>query len=122
MAKQRVEIEVDVPDGFEFTGEYRCITGGEWGLHAYEPKAFRCEFSEPSTTRFLILRKVEPVRESKYAPLYFHSKGSFWVGEIVSSREHAIASAMSCSSELVTILRLEFENARPVSATVEGVK
>lgn len=43
MPKQKIEIEVDVPDGWEATGEY-----------------------DPGLPRYLILRRKEPVRESRW--------------------------------------------------------
>lgn len=55
--KTKVEIEVDVPEGFELTGEIRPPMVGEWFLTNFE-EARVCEADY--AMRRLILRKVEP--------------------------------------------------------------
>jgi hypothetical protein len=110
MAKQRVEIDDSiVPAGYVVTGEYRrpfpdepvlTTTGEARTIHAND----QCGLS----VYRIILRKVEPVRESRWGFAYAPFK----------TREEYIAAYPDAEIPV----RVEFENARPVSATVEGVE
>ena len=63
MAKQRIEIEVDVPEGWVFTGEYRHVQPNDHYMP--EPSSAACWLADdPTDDAYLILRRVEPVRES----------------------------------------------------------
>ena len=62
MPKQKIQLELDVPEGFEATGEYRCRKPGETvlidgGAYTSDLSGFNAEFP--------ILRKVEPKRHEQ---------------------------------------------------------
>lgn len=60
MAKQKVEIEVYVPEGWELTGEYRAPVTGEhflWVSVADFAKPATCDFYE---SRYPILQPLPP--------------------------------------------------------------
>lgn len=59
MAKQNVLIEVDVPDGWEATGEFRAPVVGEF--HAQHGKAISVNIN--FATPRIILRRVKQYRE-----------------------------------------------------------
>lgn len=81
MPKQKIEIEVDVPDGWEATGEY-----------------------DPGLPRYLILRRKEPVRESRWSPALFN-----------------YPTAKSCSNACfgAPAIRGEFVDGKLVAVTLE---
>jgi hypothetical protein len=60
MAKQRIEIEVEIPPGYEATGEHRKVSKDEYWLDA-SGAAFQWEELAPSSGRYIILRKIEPL-------------------------------------------------------------
>lgn len=63
MSKQKIEIEVDIPLGYEATGEFRHMREGDfafdvdWNVHSFAWNAAR--FKMPIIK--LILRRVEPL-------------------------------------------------------------
>ena len=57
MAKQT--ITVDVPDGWEATGEYRLVQNGEWYLRV-DGGAGQWTYSVATTSNWPVLRRVEP--------------------------------------------------------------
>jgi hypothetical protein len=65
MARQKIEVEVDLPDGFESTGEYRFPTDGDWvscGFGGDEhPCAVRWQTTGFAKGKYLILRRKEPL-------------------------------------------------------------
>lgn len=101
MANQKIEIEVDVPEGFQAVA-YRPYGIGEWYLHQSGPKIGDCNAIYP----WLILRKVEPVRESRWYP---------------ASLEWGYVSLTAVRSAYPTgpYVRIAFENGVPVYVTLE---
>jgi hypothetical protein len=101
MAKQVIQIAVDVPEGFEISGDFvlRNVRMDGSAVDGHIP-----------------LRKVEPVRESRWINLY----GADSVTASVFSDRDACDRHSSHTRKAV--LRIDYENARPVSATVEGVE
>ena len=62
MPKQKIEIEVDVPeDGYEATGEYTNAADGDWYLD--HMNRVRCWSGQKSQCRYIILRRVKQYRE-----------------------------------------------------------
>lgn len=57
MAKQKIEIEVDIPDGYEATGELRKVESGDCFLSLGNP--VQIWTGSTSVQRYLILRKKE---------------------------------------------------------------
>ncbi len=58
MAKTKIEFEVDIPEGYEYTGEYRKIRQGE----TYLNRNWQAEVWEPSCitmSLYPVLRKTE---------------------------------------------------------------
>ncbi len=57
----QVDLQVEVPKGYELTGEYRIPSIGEYFLNSYNhPAVANCEF----VSRWLILRKVDTWRDA----------------------------------------------------------
>lgn len=98
MAKQRVEVEVDVPDGWQATGEFRSgvINGFDTSLIGR-----------------LIIRKIEPVRESRWENLY--ALGSCrGMRHINRSLADETAVEGRCA-----VIRIDYENNAPVNVALE---
>jgi hypothetical protein len=115
MAKQVIHIAVDVPEGWEATGEWRKAVNGEYYI-GWPGKEAQWLMGLESPVEVFILRKVEPVRESRWINLY----GADSVTASVFSDRDACDRHSSHTRKAV--LRIDYENARPVSATVEGVE
>lgn len=109
MAKQKVEIEVDVPVGFEAV-EYRACSEGDWYLG--HGGAFRS--SGNTSAPWLILRKVEPKRETRWLNLYAPTSTATPIfQESIERCEHW------ATVHRAGILRVDFENDIPVSVSLE---
>lgn len=54
MPKQKIEIELDVPDGWELTGEFRKAEVGEYSITADEPLH---KWTIPTSSSYFIVRK-----------------------------------------------------------------
>lgn len=65
--KQQVTMELDIPEGFEATGEYREVQTQEWyaDINSDHVRQWRCD--GPSSSEYLILRKLLPPAP-KYIP------------------------------------------------------
>jgi len=79
--KERVELELDVPDGFRFTGEVRSPRLGEyyWSTNWNSPAHVGVDDSEGKAS-FLILEKVEPITvkvDPSLIPDGFEATGEF---------------------------------------------
>ena len=58
MAKTKIEFEVDIPEGYEWTGECRKVLRGEWHLsNEGVPEVW--DVTAQSCSRYPILRKAE---------------------------------------------------------------
>lgn len=108
MAKQRIEIDVDVPEGFEATGEFRCAVIGDFYI-AWPGRAARWGMSSPSPAEVVILRKVEPVRESRWG----------WVCCVNTTLEQANSNRHLYSGPLV---RADYEDGKIVSVALESAE
>jgi hypothetical protein len=105
--RQKVEIEVDpAPAGYRYTGEYRRVAPGEH--YAYEGESHKC-YGERGC--YLILEKLEPKRESRWANLYQHRSGM-----LCRSRDECTDAL---SGERVSIIRIDYEDGKPVAVTLE---
>jgi len=58
MTKTKIEIELDIPEGYEYAGEYRRIARGELYLDN-ERNASVWEFSSWTASHYALLRKAE---------------------------------------------------------------
>lgn len=90
MSKQRIEIEVDVPEGHECTGEFQ--------------PGVLCD----GVTKLiggLILRKVEPVKETRYG----------WV----CARHSTAESARTKHDGKIDVVRCDFEDGKLVNVALE---
>lgn len=63
----KVEIDVEIPDGYEATGEYRAPKKGEWYLDECSRDAERASMIWDNRHRRLILRK-KPLRYEDFNP------------------------------------------------------
>lgn len=79
MPKQKIEIEVELTDGFEVTGEYRAPLRGEWFICTGSFMALQCDDDGYSLAR-VILRKsyVPPSWAVPGSWLYKHGLDSDW--------------------------------------------
>jgi hypothetical protein len=60
--KQKIEIEVNIPEGYEATGEYRIPLKGE---QYYSPWMDTVYVAAGHEKRVIIVRKVEPVKRMR---------------------------------------------------------
>jgi hypothetical protein len=116
MAKHEIEMPDEaIPDGWKLTGEYRQVNCYD----DYMPlpgNVAEWLGDEPSDEAYLILRKVEPVRESQWMNIY--PKGSNCGNCFHASREYAITSR---AHQFALLVRIDYENGVPVSAHIEPV-
>ena len=101
----KVEIEVDVPDGWRAVA-YREPRIGEWILTEGGPSQVTYELA----FRYIILEKVEPKRESRWIAVGTEPSG--W-----ESRSACVAG--TCRIEKVVIERRDYENGKLVAVTLE---
>lgn len=116
MARQDFTITANIPEGWEPTGEYRCPREGEWYL--YFP---HCALQAKATfifEQFLILRKIEPVRESRWRNVYpkDHSTYAYYYKSYELARSSMPSQA---KAEGGRIERVDFENGKIVHVALE---
>lgn len=111
MSKQTIEIEA--PDGWELTGEYRRAMFHEHILHLCPLRASQVGQPMGSESEFLILRKIEPKRESRWMNIY--SVDSM-TGSVFSNRSDCDKYA---SHTRKAVVRIDYENGEPVSVALE---
>lgn len=105
----KVEIEVDVPDGWRVVG-YRQVKAYDYFMCL--PGSISQWLSEvESDDAYLILEKVEPKRESRWANLYHHTSGM-----LCRSRDEC---TNVLSGERVSLIRIDYEDGKPVAVTLE---
>lgn len=103
----RLEIEVpDPPAGWQYTGEYRQPAMNE----PYEVDG-EAVISEGECGQYLILRRREPVRESRW--------GVAGTAFGYSDRSEAVDAL---SKRLPYLVRIDYEDGHPFSATIEPVE
>lgn len=98
--KQKIEIEVDVPDGWEATGEF--CPGVQYP-------------DKPATLGHLILRRVEPKRESRWVNVFEPEYDGY-----VSM--HASKAWCRGGGKALGHIRIDYENGRPVNVALESVE
>jgi hypothetical protein len=108
----KVEIEVDVPDGWELTGEFHRAFKGNGYLSTCGALIWTSDM--PSSERYIILRKVEPVRESRWRRI--PDKDSLAGCCLWSEKSMAIRFTGE------SVERIDYENGKPVSVTLEPVE
>lgn len=104
----KIEIEADVPDGWVGV-EYLPPKKGEWYLRHDGPCLADFNYEEP----WLILRRVEPKRESRWCAIPEDTFGVCYV-----TREAAAAAVVQVGRRLV-IERRDYEDGKLVSVTLE---
>ena len=110
--KQKIEIEVDVPDGWEWTGEYRRAMQREKTLGFNPSRVIDVLQPMGTETEHFILRRREPVRESRWVNAYGRDVGN-------CSRYDAEASANHLTRQ--GVIRLDYEDGKLVHVTLEEV-
>lgn len=112
MAKERVEIEVDVPEGYEAIAFRAPLPGEKW-LSPRGHVLWDTPLTQPRINARLILRKIEPARESRWENLY--PLGSCrGMRHIERSLADETATAGRCA-----IIRIDYENNVPVNVALE---
>jgi hypothetical protein len=113
MMKQKIEIEVDVPEGFEAIA-FRRPLEGEW--YEFQCRAHQAAYDFRHDSH-IILRKVEPVKESRWVNVYKPpTHGCLGAWYVTSTREKADDIA---SGERLNVVRIDYENGVPVHVTLE---
>lgn len=102
MAKQTIELEV--PDGWELTGEFRRAMSGEAILDNTPLRAVHVGLPMGTEGPRLILRKIEPVRESRWG----------WICCVNESLERARAMKYGCP-----VVRADYEDGKLVNVALE---
>lgn len=110
MAKQDFTITANIPDGWEPTGEYRCPREDEWYL--YFPHCALQAGANFLVEQFLILRKIEPVRESWWMNVYPP------VDQLCQYDSRAQCTR-SAAETAIGIIRIDYENGVPVHVALE---
>lgn len=115
--KQKIELEVDVPDGWEVV-EWRDLRDGDWYLSHVSGQAL-LSGAESGDRRF-ILRRVEPKRESRWINAYpcHHVNRS-------AARHETKADAVGAMSDMreqSKVIRIDYENGKPVNVALESVE
>lgn len=119
MGKQKIEIEVDVPEGFEATGEHREPKDGDWYLLSDgRARLATWDYTHFKEGKYLILRRVEPKKESRWALL--HKSPGYWV--IGSFFEDRMYPASEATGPHRRLLRFDLEDDCIVSVALEGVE
>lgn len=108
----KIEIEADVPDGWVGV-EYRPPKKGEWYLRQGGTCLADFHYSQP----WLILRCVEPKKESQFINLYPQAHPAY--GAPRSTRESADKDK---TAGRVGVVRIDYENGHPVSVALESVE
>ncbi len=104
--KQKVEIEVDVPDGWKPTGEFKF--------------AVPYEGAEPAIIGRLLLEKVEPKRESRWLNVFCDNITDCpWVGTVFQTRDFSDSSARCTKSTRQGCIRIDYEDGKLVDVTLE---
>lgn len=113
MSKQEITITVDLPDGWEATGEFRNPAEGEAFISSsgelvpFSNTGFSC-------SPRLILRRVEPKKESRWINIYSPTNADIGLPrESIAECNHARANTV------VGTIRVDYENDTPVSVTLE---
>lgn len=110
----RIEIEADVPDGWVGV-EYRRLRPDESGWILKDGQAVWWDGAPCSSFHFLILRRVEPKKESRWRRVPPPERDNMC--HIYKCRDDAI----SVSRERF-IERIDYENDIPVSVALESVE
>lgn len=114
--RQKVEIEVDVPDGWRAVA-YRPVRAGEWYISTVSGFALQAgsEYHDPR----LILEKVEPKRESRWRLLpALHSSPSYsYLYATIADAKRAVGC--NHNGEFLRMERLDYEDGKLVAVTLE---
>lgn len=112
MSKQKIEIEAPLaPAGYEYTGELRRTVIDEW--YAYEGEAHK---SCGEAGEYLILRRVEPKKESWWQNLYAP-------GEMTAPMQRSRNAADDTARPIrLAVARFYYENGHPVYVALESVE
>lgn len=113
MAKQDFTITANIPDGWEPTGEYRCPRKGEWYL--YFPHTALEARDTFIVERYVILRKIEPVRESRWINAYRCD----YTNEGASRHRSRVVAKAAQGGIRVPLIRIDYENGVPVHVALE---
>lgn len=114
--KKRIEIEVDVPEGFEATGEWKAPVKGQWFLDTAAEPVHAIKANADYTCCRLILRKVEPKRETRWLNLY----GPHNTATAILQKTRAISDKWA-TVERTGVARVEFEDDRVVGLHLEPI-
>jgi len=109
VSQQTIEVDESlIPAGFRATG-FGKPRAGQWYEHC---GAAHQAFNDFRTDKHLLLEKIEPVRESRWANIYAYNAGL-----LCESRE--TADETRTSGRFQGVIRLDYENNKLVAVTLE---
>lgn len=113
----KVEIEVDVPDGWKPTGEFRKARRGDRYLATKGLFAWTADVH--STEKYIILERIEPKRESRWRLLpTLHSSPSYsYLYPTLADAKRAIGC--NHNGEYLRMERLDYEDGKLVAVTLD---
>lgn len=112
MPKQKIEIEVELTDGFEVTGEYRAPLRGEWFICTGSFMALQCDDDGYSLARVILRKSYVPPAWLKPGVTLYSNYGRWYAtdGEVApyNNPTNGYTSRSGRSCELISSVFHDF--------------